>query len=58
MLKKLRQYAGLRRDSSRSLAEGLRSKDSRKIRDAIVLENKARELQRPAAERRQSRNDE
>lgn len=50
MLKKLRQYAGLRRDSSRSLAEGLRSKDSRKIRDAIVLENKARELQRPAAE--------
>ena len=47
-LEMLRDYAELRRDASRSLAEGLRSKDSAKIREAIALEKKSRELQSPA----------
>lgn len=47
-LEMLREYAELRRDASRSLAEGLRSKDSAKIREAIALEKKSRELQSPA----------
>jgi rhomboid protease GluP len=49
-LEMLLQYAELRRDASRSLVAGLRSKDSRKIRDAIALEKQSRELQRPAVE--------
>ncbi|MBK7422426.1 MAG: rhomboid family intramembrane serine protease [Propionivibrio sp.] len=48
-LEMLRDYAELRRDASRSLAEGLRSKDSAKIREAIALEKKSRELQNPAS---------
>jgi len=47
-LVKLRHYAELRRDASRSLAEGLRSKDVKKIRDALALERQSRELQQPA----------
>ncbi len=47
-LEMLRDYAELRRNASRSLAEGLRSKDSAKIREAIALEKKSRELQSPA----------
>lgn len=47
-LEMLRDYAERRRDASRSLAEGLRSKDSAKIREAIALEKKSRELQSPA----------
>ena len=47
-LEMLREYAELRRDASRSLAEGLGSKDSAKIREAIAMEKKARELQSPA----------
>ena len=47
-LEMLRDYAELRRDASRSLAEGLRSKDSAKIREAIALEKKSRELRSPA----------
>lgn len=46
-LEVLRQYAGVRRDASRSLAEGLRSNDSRKIRDALSLEKQSRALQSP-----------
>jgi len=47
-LETLRQYAGVRRDASRSLAEGLRNKDSRKIRDALSLEKQSRALQNPS----------
>ena len=47
-LEMLRDYAELRRDASRSLAEGLRSKDSAKIREAIALEKKSRELRSPS----------
>jgi rhomboid protease GluP len=47
-LEMLRDYAELRRDASRSLAEGLRSNDSAKIREAIALEKKSRELRSPA----------
>lgn len=43
----LRYYAGLRRDASRSLAEGLRSNDPKKIRNAMALEKKANELHKP-----------
>lgn len=50
MLEMLIQYAELRRDASRSLAAGLRSKDPRKIRDAIVLDKQSRKLQRPLVE--------
>ena len=42
----LLHYAELRRDASRSLAEGLRKKDARKIREAMVLEKQSRELAR------------
>jgi rhomboid protease GluP len=42
-LDKLRHYAGLRRDASRSLAEGLRHNDVKKIREAQALEQKSRE---------------
>lgn len=42
-----RQYAALRRDASRSLAEGLRHRDARKIREAMRLDRQSRELQRP-----------
>lgn len=48
MLEALRQYAGVRRDASRSLAEGLRNKDPRKIRDALSLEKQSRTLQSPS----------
>nr|WP_209022678.1 rhomboid family intramembrane serine protease [Rhodocyclus gracilis] len=41
----LRRYAQLRRDASRSLADGLRSKDPRKIDAAWALEQQARALQ-------------
>ena len=44
-LKLLRQYAEMRRDASHSMAEGLRSKDPNKIREALALERKSRELQ-------------
>lgn len=47
-LEAMREYAGVRRDASRSLAEGLRSKDSRKIRDALSLEKQSRVLQSPS----------
>ena len=47
-LEALRQYAGVRRDASRSLADGLRSKDSRKIRDALSVEKQSRILQNTA----------
>lgn len=43
-LKLLRQYAEMRRDASHSMAEGLRSKDPNKIREALALERKSREL--------------
>jgi len=46
-LEVLRHYAGVRRDASRSLAEGLRSHDSRKIRDALSLEKQSRVLPSP-----------
>jgi len=46
-LKMLRHYAELRRDASRSLADGLRSKDPRKIREAMALEKQSREMQGP-----------
>ena len=44
-LRVLRQYAAMRRDASRSMAEGLRNNDSNKIRQAIALERKSKELQ-------------
>ncbi len=37
----LRRYAGSRRDASRALAEGLRTRDSRKIQDALELARRA-----------------
>lgn len=43
----LRQYAALRRDASRSLAEGLRHRDAEKVREAMSLDRQSRELQRP-----------
>ena len=43
----LRYYAGLRRDASRSLADGLRSNNPRKIHNAMALERKANGLRRP-----------
>lgn len=46
-LETLREYAGMRRDASRSLADGLRFKDPEKIRGALQLEKKSREMHRP-----------
>jgi rhomboid protease GluP len=43
-LETLRRYAELRRDASRTLAEGLRRQDPGKIREAMVLEKRARDL--------------
>lgn len=40
-----RQYAALRRDASRSLAEGLRQRDAEKVREALRLDRQSRELQ-------------
>jgi len=40
-----RRYAETRRDASRTLAEGLRSRNPQLISDAIVLEKRAREMQ-------------
>ena len=57
-LEQLRHYAGVRLDASRSLAEGLRSKDPKKIRDALSLEKQSRAQQRqatPAPEKKQAR---
>lgn len=39
-----RRYAETRRDASRTLAEGLRSRNPQLISDAIVLEQRAREM--------------
>lgn len=39
-----RRYAETRRDASRTLAEGLRSRNPQLISDAIVLEKRAREI--------------
>jgi rhomboid protease GluP len=43
-LNALRRYAEVRRDASRTLAEGLRRQDPKKIQDAMALERQAREL--------------
>lgn len=43
----LRRYAELRRDASRSLAEGLRTSDEKKIHDAFELEKQSRQLVQP-----------
>jgi rhomboid protease GluP len=40
-VEKLRRYAELRRDASRALADGLRAKDSARIRDALELARRA-----------------
>jgi rhomboid protease GluP len=40
----LRRYAELRRNASRSLAEGLRTSDEKKIHDAFELEKQSRQL--------------
>jgi rhomboid protease GluP len=45
----LRQYAGLRRDASRTLADGLRHQDARKIRQAMALDRQSRALQTASA---------
>jgi rhomboid protease GluP len=44
----LRRYAGLRRDASRTLAEGLRNNDAEKIRKALALDQQSRELAHPS----------
>lgn len=43
----LRHYAELRRDASRSLANGLRNKDSREISQAVAQEKRSRTLPSP-----------
>jgi len=47
----LRHYAELRKNASRSWAEGLRSNDPRKINEAMSLEKQSRELQKPVPDK-------
>ncbi len=43
----LRRYAEMRRDASRALAEGLRAEDPQRIRDALELARRSRQMVRP-----------